>query len=261
MPIVLSPDQDSKTIIAIAAKMPSDKARKWETQAGRLFFKHRRAAYHFNNIRDCYSKMITEMPTLLDALPPIEGDNSSYSGPLSEALFFHLDGFFEAQRSSHDCVLAYLRTADLLTNIPHSMNDYIKRSVKNPGKFPTDPPDLETKLVSFWEKTGSRVKSYRDCFNHYVSLSGPTWQQAVNMRWSIDSWVPKFYLPDNPECNSFDSFKFDLKIDALELSSSLHKATRELIEFLASACMLKWHADLTKDGATQFTLRNVSISK
>ncbi len=259
MTIVLTTDWDSEAVLAIAKKMPTDKARKWETHAGRMFFKHRRASYHLRSINKSYQEMIAAMQPVTDIKHAEEIVNSSYSGPLSEVMLFHLDGFFEAERSSHDCVLTCLRTANVLTEAPSSMRKFYEQSMHKPALYPTDPPDVKATLKSFWEVTGKRTKAYRDCFNHYVSLSGPTWQHAVNMQWANGLWKPLFLLPDNPESRSYDAFKFDNRLDALDVSTHIHGMTTALLKSVIAACLSKWQAAVHDKSTAQLTVRNVRI--
>src|SRR5574337_787512 len=122
MPIILKSDWDSQMVLAVAKAMPSEKARKWEVQAGHLFFKHRRASYHLECIKKCYLKIIGEMRSNPNAMQPEEGDNSGYAGPLAEVMLFHLDGFFEAERSAHDFVTTCLGGAKILKDPPKSLH-------------------------------------------------------------------------------------------------------------------------------------------
>src|ERR1019366_4682769 len=76
MPIILSPDWDSHMISIIAKKMPSDKAKQWEIQAGHMFFKHRRATYHLRCIKECYAKCLRRCRPLL-----MEGNSKNVPTP------------------------------------------------------------------------------------------------------------------------------------------------------------------------------------
>lgn len=246
-------------MLAIGKRMPGDKAKKWETQAGRMFFKHRRVSYHLRCIDKCYSTMIGEMRISADGRQPEEGDNSSYAGPLAEVLLFHLDGFFEAERSAHDFILSFLRTASLLNAAPSSMYQFYERVTKKPGIYVSDSPEVVEQLTAFWAKTGQRTKEYRDCLSHYVSLSGPTWQHAVNMKWRSGSWKATLNLPDNPGANSHTGFTFDANLDALAVCAEINVQTERFLKLLMEACVTKWKADAGDDQEMQITLHNVRI--
>src|SRR5260221_1957850 len=134
MPVIVSNAWNSQVVAAVAKKMPDDKAIACETQAGHMFCKVRRARYHFKSIESCYRGMIEEMPKYFPQDDLAEGLNSSYSGPISELLLFNLDGYFEAERSGHDFILACLRAAGLLPSGPSSFHDFYKAEQKQPGK-------------------------------------------------------------------------------------------------------------------------------
>lgn len=257
MPITLTSDWDSQMVLSIAKNMPSDKAKKWETQAGHMFFKHRRATYHRACIEKCYTKMIEEMQGCFKEKQIEEGVHSSYAGPLAEVLLFHLDGFFEAERSGHDFVMNCLSTAGLLKKPPSSFNTFYKNKTKNPNAYLSDPPDLSPVLMEFWQDIGLRTRDYRDCLTHYLSLGGPTWQHAVNMKWSKELWTATFHLPDNPEANSYSSLTFDSNLDALGVCTHLNQETNSFLKKLMDACGKKWGANTYAGQDAQITLHNI----
>ncbi|MDD8027297.1 MAG: hypothetical protein PHI34_12365 [Acidobacteriota bacterium] len=258
MPIIIKSDWDSQAVLAVSKRMPAEKMRKWETQAGKMFYKHRRATYHRYYIEKCYSFFINEMPTALGGPLPTEGANSSYVGPLAEVALFHLDGFFEAEKSAHDFVLSCLRTADVLNaSAPDSLHEYSK----HPGNYHCDPVEAERLLMSFWNKFGQPTKNYRDCFNHFVSLSGPTWQHEVNMRWRNGSWKAALYLPDNPEIKSYSKFTFGKYLDALEICANINDNTKDFLRLLMKICSTKWNASIENSEHFQFTIRSIKIDE
>ena len=246
-------------MLAIAKSMPTAKAEKWEIQAGKMFFKHRRASYHLRCIGQCYSTMISEMPLSAAGTQFEEGANSSHAGPLAEVLLFHLDGFFEAERSAHDFVLSCVSAANILKNAPSSFHDFYKGTSRKPGVYPSDPTEVEGNLSAFWEKTGQRTKEYRDCLSHSAALSGPTWQHAVNMKWKNGSWKVRFYLPDNPTSNSYRLFTFGQKLDALKVCTEINGETDGFLRLLMATCATKWKAILGENSQVQFTLRHVML--
>lgn len=259
MPIILTSNWDSRAVLTIAESMPVDKKEKWEIQAGKMFFKYRRATYHLRYINQCYQKMMSEMPLTAGGKQFEESDNSSYAGPLAEVLLFHLDGFFEAERSAHNFVLSCLSTADILEGAPNSLHDFYKKASQKPDVYLTNPSEVKESLLTFWKKTGLRTKEYRDCFNHSVSLSGPTWQHAVNMQWENRSWKVSFHLPDNPTSNSYRLFMFDKKLDALKVATEINEETDRFLRLLMATCSTKWNAEVGDSPQEQFTLNNVVI--
>ncbi len=258
MPVIVSSAWDTQAVTAIANKMPPDKATRWEIQSGHMFFKHRRATYHQHCITKCYTEMVGEMPKYFQKDELQEGLNSSYSGPLSELMLFHLDAYFEAERSGHDFILSCLRTAGLLMSAPSSFHDFYLSETKQPSKHSTKPPELAAELMKFWIGTGQPTKEYRDCLSHFASLSGPTWQHAVNMKWSGGSWTAALYLPDNPEAKSDTKFTFKHNLEALAVCTRLNYETNNMLRNVMKACAEKWGASTTtQDHRT--TIRNVHI--
>src|ERR1039458_3250899 len=203
--------------------------------------------------------MLEKMPTSFDGRQLEECTNSSYAGPLAEILLFHLDGFFEAERSGHNFVMVCLRTAGQLKNPPSSFHDFYKSETQRSGTYPSDPPELGAELCAFWAGTGQRTKGYRDCFNHHVSLAGPTWQHAVNMKWTNESWKATLHLPDNPEAQSHKAFTFDANLDALDVCTQLNLETERFLKRLMKACANKWDANADESQDVQITLHNIKL--
>jgi hypothetical protein len=255
MPIIIGSAWDADIVQSIARMMPTDKARKWEVQAGHLFFKHRRAAYHRSCIEQCYARMIGEMPKHFKETPIEEGTNSSYAGPLLEIMLFHMDSFFEAERSGYDFVLNCLRTAELFKDsTPKSFRKFYDKETKSPNTYPCDYPHLRSELISFWENTGLRLTEYRDCLTHFLTLSGATWQHAVNMRWLNGSWKAAFELPDNPKETSLSSLTFDLRLDARDVCSQLNRETDNFLRRLMAICAERWNVTPGENQNRQMTV-------
>lgn len=260
MPIILSSDWDSQAVLAIAKAMPTGKAEKWEIQAGKVFFKHRRAAYHVQCIERCYREMINAMRLHASDKPLEDGTTSSYAGPLVEELLFNLDGFFEAERSAHDFVLSCMTTAEVLKkDAPSSLHAFYNGVRRKPGAYPCDPAEVCEGLAAFWEVTGKLTKEYRDCLSHSASLSGPTWQHAADMKWRDGAWRLQFHLPDKPTRNSYQLFTFGRKLDALKVCTEIKEQSDAFLKSLMVTCAAKWKATLDATGPHQITLRHVMI--
>jgi len=60
-----------------------------------------------------------------------------------------------------------------------------------------------------------QAKDYRDCLSHYIQFGARMPFARLELRdgvaWSMSAW-----LPDNPEARSFNGFKYDTKVDALD---------------------------------------------
>lgn len=259
MSILLTSDWSSNAISEISKSMPEQKARKWELQAGHMFFKHKRAAFHLESINDCYLKMTKSMYATFNCQIIEKNTHSSYSGPLIEILLFHLDGFFEAQRAASDFILNCLATAEIFKSIPSSFEAFYKNKSKNPKCYPCYSPALSIELLDFWTKTGSITKAYRDCFTHFFSFSGPTWQHAMNMKCINGEWKATFYLPDNPQGKSYAALKFDSNLDALTLCKKLHNESDNLVKKLMDTCLSKWNVNNNNNKDFTLTLKNIKL--
>lgn len=248
-------DSVHRAIVAVGQTLPAEKARKWETQSGKLFFKHFRAGFHLEAIRACYRAIVIDQEAKFRDIPKQESFYSSYMGPRGEPLFFHLDAFFEAAKTSHDFTLACLGSVGILVSPPNSLHDYNKKPVDDV------PSDADRVLRAGWADCGGRTKNYRDCFSHHVALSGHIWQTAINMRWHEGQWRTYLYLPDNPTAQSYDAFTYDSRIDALSLCAELFEQTARFLEAVLSVIVAKQGVD--PDGITDvpFTLRNVVIGE
>jgi hypothetical protein len=250
--MIVLPDQtwDVLAIEAIAAKMEEYKRHNWRIHSGKVFFKHRRAFYHLGAAQDAVRAMVNTMQLVRLA----EGEDivfSSYSGPLSEILFFHLDGFLEATRASYDAMLSFLISAEVL---PHSsttsMNDFTKIARKSPHRTTTDPIKITELLLQFWSDTGERAKNYRDCLTHYVTLSGPTWATSVMMVGRTSGWTPHMPWPDNPDSKTHAKFTFKKRLDAIIYCAEVYQEFDVLLRRLVSDCLVKWDAAPVEDEFT-----------
>jgi hypothetical protein len=223
-----------------------------------MFFKHRRSRYHRMSVESCYRAMLADMPNHIPERDLAEGLHSSYSGQASELLVIHLDAYFEAERSCHDFILACLRSANLLPSGPSSFHEFYNAEQKSPGKFSANASDLRGQLLSFWKATGQPIKDYRDCLNHFLSLSGSTWQNAVNMKWQRGAWHATLLMPDNPAEKSARRFSYEGNIDAGALCARLNLETEQFLRQLMHQCLRKWDARITP-GEYRTSLRNIRI--
>lgn len=247
--MIIVPDQtwDVLAVEAVAAKMDESKRHSWRLQSGKVFFKHRRAQFHLEAAQNTVRAMVSAMQPVRLAV----GDNvvsSSYSGPLSEILFFHLDGFLEAARASHDALLSFLVSAKVVQhNCPASINGFTDLVRKSSHRAKTDPPEIADLLLSFWSDTGEQAKNYRDCFTHHVTLAGPTWMVAVMMIGRTTGWTPYVPWPDNPDCKSYAKFTFDKRLDAIAYCSEVYRQSDHLLRRLVRDCLAKWEVEPVLD--------------
>ena len=257
--MILSQSWESAAISSVGAKMLPDKARAWQQTAGRFLFKHRRSGHHLRQIENLYVEMRNTVHASLKISPSDEQVSSSYSGPLLDELYYNLDGFFEAMRSSHDASLSCLSSAGLLLNAPNSLHDFFKKRERRSASSLDGNDRLIGLLVSFWETTGSVAKDYRDCLSHYVSLSGPTWQHSANAIWRQGVWKLSVQLPDNPQARKYSALTFARRLDALPLCRRLHAETEQLVRAILTQSVQRWQAEPVDANTYVMTATNVAI--
>lgn len=251
MMIIPDPTWDGTAVVAIAARMDDKKQRKWMYGSGRVFFKHRRAQFHLKEMQLAVEQMVESMqPVRLELAE--QHVHSSYSGPLSETLHFHIDGFFEATRASHDALIALLVSADVVKHdAKPSIHAFVGQIRKGSDRATTSPPEVGELVERFWTTTGETARDYRDCLTHYISFSGPNWQSAVMMLGRAKGWTPWVPLPDNPKSRSNVEFIFDKRLDALRYCESVYEDFDSLLKEVASHCQAKWTSTDGKDDTKQ----------
>ncbi|HWV47158.1 hypothetical protein [Massilia rhizosphaerae] len=258
MIVLPDPTWDSVAVEAIAEKLDKRKRHSWRLQSGKIFFKHRRAEYHLKAARQTVREMVDAMqpaPVTASVEDPV---NSSYFGPLTEPLFFHLDGFLEATRSAHDAVMDFLISAEVVPHdSPHSINAFVKRINNTPDRSRTNPVVVAGLLANFWEETGTRAKNYRDCFTHHVTLADPTWSHSVGMVSLGGAWLPHVPWPDNPVADSDAKFNFEGRLDAIAYCADTHEKSDKFLRHLTKQCLVKWDVGAVLEN--EFVLANVRI--
>lgn len=252
--ILPDPTWDGTAVEAIADQMEESRRHAWRLQSGKVFFKHRRALYHLEAAQEIVQKMVGEMQPV--SLMAGEGVvNSGYSGPLTEPLFFHLDGFLEATRAAYDALMSFLISAKVVRHdSPASINDYASLLASGSHRAKTDPPELAALLLMFWKETGQRAKEYRDCFTHHVTLSGPTWATSVAMTGTPAGWTPCVPWPDNPDARSYTKFTFDNHLDALAYCQTVSQKTDTFLRDLVAQCLVKWKVEALELNLTFTTM-------
>ena len=240
---------DGTAVEAIAAKMDEPMQHNWRLQSGKVFFKHRRAKYHLEAAQQTVIEMLLAMQPLELAGERVV--HSSYSGPLCEVLFFHLDGFLEATRAAYDHLISFLISAKVVRHdSPLSITDFITNIKSKSSRANTDPPEIADLLAEFWSQTGKAAKDYRDCFTHHITFAGPTWEYAVKMTGTPDGWSPHVPWPDNPEAKSYVKLTFDKRLDAVAYCDMLYQKSDGFFRELVDKCLVKWNAQPQQDRHT-----------
>ena len=246
---MLDLDWTQRAIAGVKRQLPDSKKIEWDTQAGKLLFKYARAAYHVSIMRLCYTAAVQAQTREMASVPMKDGV-STYVGPSAQVLFFNLDAFFEAARSTHEFLLPCLSSAEVLKTRPSSLKTYCQDHSHE------EYPQINAVLGEFWEVCGRRTQGYRDCFVHCVSLSGVVWQTALNMRWQDGSWQASLYLPDNPRAKSYGNFTFDDRTDALATCENILEQSVGVIKKTIEGCMEKWRSALDD---SEYTIRNIVL--
>ncbi len=93
------------------------------------------------------------------------------------------------------------------------------------------PSDLGDRLCQTRDRHYSPAKEYRDCIQHYVSVSSSSW--AMMERLEGACWSVIVRIPDNPQERSPDRFQFVGDMDALTyswvLATELVEVTRAVV--------------------------------
>lgn len=242
-----------RAILAVKEKLPPSRARNWETQSGKVLFKYLRARYHLEEVRSSYHEIIQEQRTMFAASPQPGPFSSVYTGVQAERLFIHLDCFFEAIRSCQDFTLDCLGSAEVMRNPPRSLHNYCKKPLS------VDALNIERVLHRVWVDHGDNMRDYRDCFSHFVPLSGGVWQRAINTYWDGKEWKVALFLPDNPEAKKDTAFSYDKEIEALIHCESMFEASEDLLKAVIESCLAKYGIERVPDSGYSMTLRGVRI--
>ncbi len=100
----------------------------------------------------------------------------------------------------------------------------------------TIPPSLASRLNASWSSTGARIKTFRDCTQHFASADfgfSSVWMRRLDH----ESWYAVAPIPDNPEVKSKSRFTYTAKLDALtygwESLNEIVDASVEVVSHLA----------------------------
>jgi hypothetical protein len=107
-----------------------------------------------------------------------------------------------------------------------------KQSISSPEYF------VENIVLSS-EREFNMLKSYRDCLQHYTFLSAPI-SQGILLNLEFDVRACHLYLPDNPDCRSFNNFRYKHSVDSLTFC---WEATTYLVTFINKLTSYLWREE------------------
>jgi len=77
------------------------------------------------------------------------------------------------------------------------------------------PKLLIDRLNESWGNYGAKAKEYRDCIQHYYTLTKTGWLLPIMNHLGDNLWAVSIILPDNPKAYSHKKFSSEKQIDAL----------------------------------------------
>ncbi len=104
-------------------------------------------------------------------------------------------------------------------SLPSSIKDFIKKSSKY------DLPEEIKRIISeYWDQSGEFLKNLRDIDQHFYHLIENSFM-TINPKKKVN-----ILFPDNPDCKSPASFKFEKNIDGLEFLFRTFQEINKLYE-------------------------------
>jgi hypothetical protein len=120
-------------------------------------------------------------------------------------LFHQFTPFLSSRRFLQNVIVRMVaRRLRLRVSIPKSLKDVVPK-IRTYGL----PENICDSVEDYWEKSGERLKDYRDLDQHYFTLC-----KHVMLQWSPEERVLVF-LPDNPSVTAESELTFNNEIDAL----------------------------------------------
>ncbi len=152
---------------------------------------------------------------------PMMGPHTRFVLPPEQVdpLSFAVDSYLFFTRRSFDAVIAYLRRCPVNISLPASMND-LQKGLRG-SKYTVD-SQLEKAILEFWDKTGSKIKGYRDQTSHKavivsncVAFNSPTGRGL------------RMLLPDDAQEKRPSEIRYDPGVPAMAfIIDSLQKTIR-----------------------------------
>ncbi len=159
--------------------------------------------YHCRQLAESYSTICREFSRF--PLSEDEGDRALFGNQTEP--YHEFDALVTAVRRTYES-LRYIiwKVFSGTGSTPSSFPKTIQACTRLPS-------DLRACLDQSWAQVGNRAKDYRDCLQHYVPLA-PGMSSVHMQRLPGGVWYVSAFLPDNPEAQSGQSFRYDGQIDA-----------------------------------------------
>ena len=189
------------------------------------------AVYHCKALALAYNSIALNFQRSHGIVSHEQFDLCVFSGQLEP--YFEFDALLSASRRAYDkighCVWDGFEGGG--SGMPDNMEMLLRRLKKCPVP-------LKERLNESWSSTGSKLKDYRDCTQHFASTDLGAGTGGVFMQ-KLDLDVFKVWarIPDNPEVKSPKKFTYRGNYDALKYGwhvvSELNSLAREALDSIS----------------------------
>jgi hypothetical protein len=167
--------------------------------------------HHCENLAKVYESIVNSYQRI-QAIPGFtKSDSELTTFGYQQEPYYELDALLSAGRRAYDKIGHYVWHAfeGGGGGMPDNMSQLVER-------LKSCPQPLANHLTSSWLAVGAKLKDYRDCTQHFVSVDIGLGSGIVMMkRLAGDVWRAWARIPDNPEARSRKKFSYALGLDAL----------------------------------------------
>lgn len=169
------------------------------------------ALHHCVSLAKAYESIVNSYQRIR-AIPGFATSDSEFATfGYQQEPYYELDALLSAARRAYDKIGHYVWHAfeGGGGGRPDNMAQLVER-------LNSCPQPLTERLTNSWLAVGARLKNYRDCTQHFVSVDIGFGSGTVMMnRLADDVWKAWARIPDNPEVLSRKKFSYALGLDAL----------------------------------------------
>jgi len=153
-------------------------------------------------------------------------------------MYFEFNSIVYSLRSFLDALLPLIQPI-FKTNLPSSMNEFMKKTEKYLPKKESEIAILIKRLQRDWELYGNNIKLYRDLITHYCHITGSEKSLAQHcIRMEGKTYI---MLPDNPEANSYKKMRFKKKIQVVDFAKESLLLAKSEYQFIIDYLYNKYH--------------------
>lgn len=172
-----------------------------------LTYDVRATLYHCKRLVHAYATICRNLARLTSNPDPPVFDGNIVRFPCDGTPYFEFDALLSAARRSYDkagnVLWAILRKKG---GRPDNFEEALDRLNNLPEKLAAD-------LRDSWRVTGVKLKDYRDCTQHFVSLD--LFSNVTMKRFDCGLWRAVIPIPDNPGVKSKKKFSYASGLDVL----------------------------------------------